>query len=378
MNKKILVSVNTTWNIVNYRSNLIKEIVNRGYDVICASTTDGNENKLKELGCRYISFNIEGSKINPFYDILLIYKYFKLLKEEDPCIYMSFTSKPNIFGSIAAHILGIPVINNISGLGVVFTKDDILTKIVKILYKISLRRSKKVFFQNNDDKELFINKKIVTKTIADILPGSGVDLERFKIVELKSNIPRFLFIGRLLWEKGIKEYVEAAIEIKKKYDKVQFFILGYVDVNNPSAVKKENIDEFEAKGAIKYLGSTSDVTTILSNVECVVLPSYYREGVPKVLIEAAAMGRPIITTNAIGCKEVVEDKKNGFLCEIKNKVDLVDKIEKIINLSEFERAEMGRYGRNKMELEYNEEIIINKYLKVISEIFQRRLNITKS
>jgi glycosyltransferase involved in cell wall biosynthesis len=265
------------------------------------------------------------------------------------------------------------VIANVSGLGCSFISGGIITRITSILYRLSFNWPYKVFFQNNEDLNEFIKRGFVEKIKAERLPGSGVDLNKFRPVKTKKREKiTFLLVARLLWDKGIGEYISAAREIKKKYFNTEFQIIGFADSDNPSAIPKSNIDRWVEEGIINYLGYTDNIMEKYANVDCVVLPSYYREGVPRSLLEAASMAIPIITTSAVGCRDVVDDGINGFLCQPKNVNDLTAKIERMILLTHDQRREMGLKGRIKMERYFDEQIILQKYLTAIFEIKQLR------
>jgi len=368
MNEKIAISSNTSWSIYNFRLNLLKTLKEKDYKITIVAPYDKYAEKLKEE-FEYYSIFIDNRGTNLINDLKTSWQYHKLYKEIKPDIILHFTIKPNIYGNFACNLLNISVINNITGLGTVFIKQNLVTNIVKVMYKIAFKNSF-VFFQNNNDKNLFLNLNLIKKNRCDVLPGSGVDISKFTSIstEKKDNIFRFLLIARMLWDKGIGEYVEAAKIIKRKYKNVEFLLLGAIGVENPTAISKEKIKEWEKQGLVKYLGTTDNVKEEIAKTDCAVLPSYYREGVPKVLLEASAMAKPIITTDNVGCKEVVDDGINGYLCEVKNSVDLAAKIEKMINLSEKERTKMGQAGREKIVKEFDEKIVIDKYLKIIEKI----------
>lgn len=283
---------------------------------------------------------------------------------------LHFTIKPNIYGNIVCRILGIKTISNISGLGTVFVRKNWVTKLVKILYRYSLVAAERIFFQNREDYETFINQKIVDQNKCEILPGSGVDTDKFKPRKRgnKTDDIKFLLASRMLWEKGVGEYVEAARIIKSKYPNVKFYLLGFLGVDNPSAIPKKQVDNWVKEGIVEYLGVSDNVSEEIAKADCVVLPSYYREGIPRVLLEAASMEKPIITTDNVGCREVVDDGINGYLCKVKDSKDLADKMEKIINLSPEEREKMGKAGREKITKQFHERIILSKYLSTIRQL----------
>jgi glycosyltransferase involved in cell wall biosynthesis len=273
-------------------------------------------------------------------------------------------------------MLHIPVINNIAGLGVVFGKSGFLVKIVRTLYRLALGRSAKVFFQNNDDRLMFLAGALVRPEVTDLLPGSGVDLSRFVAMALPSASAgvtkfRFLLIARMLWEKGVGEFAEAAKLIRSQWPQAECCLLGFLDVQNPGAISRAQMDELVASG-VTYLGTSDDVRSEITQADCIVLPSYYREGTPRTLLEAAAMARPIITTDAVGCREVVDDGVNGYLCKVRDAEDLAEKMERMLSLSPELRSEMGQRGRAKMEAEFDEQIVIDKYLAAIEEILAQR------
>lgn len=371
MNKKIVISSNTSWSIYNFRLNLARELKNQGYEVFIVAPYDKYTERLKEE-FEYHNIWMNNKGTNPIEDMKTTMEFYKLYKKIQPDIVLNYTIKPNIYGTIACSLLGIKTINNIAGLGTLFIKENFVTKIAKWLYKYSQRKADKIFFQNRDDKELFINEGLVKKNKCDVLPGSGVDAKKFVPLEdeNKDNKFRFLLIARMLWDKGIGEYVEAAKIIKSKYKNVEFQLLGPLDVVNPTAITKEQMNIWVDEGLVKYLGVTDDVREFIKKADCIVLPSSYREGTPRTLLESASMAKPIITTDSVGCRDVVDDGVNGFLCKPKNANDLANKMEKMLKLSYEERKTMGEAGRIKMINEFDEKIVINKYLETIKTILK--------
>lgn len=371
MKPKILIAINSAWNFVNFRAGLIRALVAAGYEVVAVAPGDRYAARLEALGCRFIPMQMDNKGTNPIQDGLLLCRFVKLFRHERPDVYLGYTVKPNVYGSLAAHILGIPVINNIAGLGAVFGKTGLLVKLVRLLYRVALGRSAKVFFQNNDDRQLFISGGLVRAEVADLLPGSGVDLAKFKALPLGTfrqapNKFRFLLIARMLWDKGVGEYVAATKLIHQRWPRVECCLLGFLDVQNPGAISQSEMDDLVQQGVV-YLGASDDVMAEIAKADCIVLPSYYREGTPRSLLEAAAMARPIITTDAVGCREVVDDGVNGYLCKVRDAVDLAEKMERLLLLSPEQRSEMGQRGRAKMEVEFDEQIVISKYLEAIEE-----------
>lgn len=278
---------------------------------------------------------------------------------------LQYTIKPNIYGSIAARLLGKNVISNISGLGTVFLNDNLSSKIARWLYKVSLVKNK-VFFQNSEDKNLFVKNGLVKETQTDLLPGSGINTDIYKPSEniVANEKLTFMMIARLVRDKGIGEYIEAIKIIKQKYQNVEFKLLGSLYQANPTAVSQDELNSWIDEGLINYLGHSDDVKSEILKVDCVVLPSY-REGLSRVLLEAGALAKPIVTTNTPGCKDVVDDNINGFLCQVKNAKDLALQIEKMIKLNSDERKLMGQNSREKIIREFDEKLVIEKYIKSI-------------
>ena len=367
--KKIAIVSNTSWSLFNFRFNLARTIKQNGYEIVLVAPIDEYSDRLrKEFEYHDIKMNNKGT--NPKEDIKTTIDFYKLYKKVKPDVVLHYTIKPNIYGTIAASLLGIKAINNIAGLGTLFVKQGLVTKIAKWLYKHSQNKADKIFFQNNEDFEMFISERLAQKEKCDVLPGSGIDTTKFipQEVEKKDDTFRFLLIARMLWDKGVNEYVEAANIIKNKYPNVEFQLLGFLDVENKSAISKEQMQEWADAGYVNYLGTSDNVKEVIAESDCIVLPSLYREGTPRALLESASMAKPIITTNNVGCRDVVDNGVNGYLCEVRNAQDLADKMEKMLNLSEDERKVMGKAGRKKMIKQFDESIVINKYLEAIQKI----------
>ena len=377
---KVMIALNTAWNLINFRASLIRTLVAQGHDVVAVAPYDTYADCLSSLGCRFIALPMDNQGTHPGRDLMLFFRFLKILHRERPDVFLGYTVKPNIYGSMAAHMLGIPVINNIAGLGAVFIQDGWLVRLVHELYRVALSRSAKVFFQNNDDRSLFVNAGLVMPEVADLLPGSGIDLRRFSgnsdDVALQYSTRndgnfRFLLIARMLWDKGVGEYVAAAKLMRSRYPQAECCLLGFVDVQNPAAISRAEMDAWVAQGDVIYLGVSDDVRVEIATADCIVLPSY-REGTPRTLLEAAAMGKPIVTTDAVGCREVVDNGVNGYLCRVRDAEDLAEKMLRMIELSSSARIAMGAAGRKKMELEFDEKIVIDKYLDVVATIVNKR------
>lgn len=363
---KIAVVLNTSWNIYNFRKGLINSLMDKGNQVITIAPKDKYTIKLTELGCKHMPVTMDSRGANPIKDFLLIFELFWIYKKVKPDIILHYTVKPNIYGTIAASLLGIPVVNNVCGLGTVFLNKNFVSKVAIALYKIAFRFPKKIFFQNEDDKNLFLERKIVTKKVCDLLPGSGININDFSPRKSKNNNPfTFLLISRLIYDKGILEYIEAIDRLKKEGVNAKFQLLGQIDEKHKRGIPNNVIQEWVENNQVEYLGTTEDVKTFIENADCVVLPSY-REGTPKSLLEAASMAKPIVATNVPGCTNVVTDGKNGYLCNLKDSTDLAHKMKLMFSLDPHSRAEMGNYSREYVKQKFDENIVIEKYISTIN------------
>ncbi|MFN3839893.1 MAG: glycosyltransferase family 4 protein [Cyclobacteriaceae bacterium] len=365
---RVAVVLNTSWNIYNFRINLIKSLQARGHEVHTVAPYDEYTPNLTEIGCIHHPVKMDSRGANPVKDAALIFELRSIYKRIKPDVILHYTIKPNVYGTLAAAWLRIPVINNVCGLGTVFLKNDFISRVAVLLYRLSFRFANKVFFQNPDDLQLFLNRKLVTENRVDLLPGSGIDLNRFSPAPLKRGGPfTFLLISRLITDKGVLEYIDAVKKLKAEGLEAKFQVLGAIDEEHKRGISKSVIDQWIQSETIEYLGTTEDVRTFIQQADCVVLPSY-REGTPRTLLEAASSSRPIIATNVPGCNQVVDDQVNGFLCNLKDANDLADKMRKMAALNESELNQLGQNGRKKMEAYYDESIVINKYLDALSEI----------
>ncbi|MCE7602173.1 glycosyltransferase family 4 protein [Vibrio fluvialis] len=349
-------------------------LLDAGYQVVALAPQDDYSPKLESLGSRFCHIDIDQGGTNPVNDICTFFTFIKILKCVKPDVVLNFTPKNNIYGTLAGHFVGSKSVNNIAGLGMVFIQESITAKLASFLYKVSQRKAKKIFFQNEDDRKLFLDKKLADVSVTDRLPGSGVDLTRFTLQPAADDgIVRFLLIARMLYDKGIGHYVEAARALRSKYgERVEFQLLGFVGVNNPSAVTESEIQVWVDEGIVNYLGVSDSVEQNIAQVDCMVLPSFYREGVPKSLLEAGAMGKPIVTTDNVGCRETVDDGVNGYLCELRSTESLIEKLDLMIQMSHEQRLEMGRQSRLKIEREFDEQIVINKYLDAVKECLSEK------
>lgn len=367
--KTVAISANTSWYLYNFRRNTITALLDAGYKVFAIAPKDDYSSKLEALGAEFCHIDIDQGGTNPIKDIGTFFSFIKVFKSVKPDVVLNFTPKNNIYSTLAGHFVGSKSVNNIAGLGMVFINEGLTSKIAKLLYKMSQSKASKIFFQNEDDKTLFLENRLAPSYLVDRLPGSGADLNRFQVSPANDDgVIRFLLIARMLYDKGVGHYVEAARALKSKHgDKVEFRLLGFLDVNNPSAVSSSDMQKWVDEGIVSYLGTSDCVEEEIAKVDCMVLPSFYREGVPKSLLEAAAMGKPIVTTDNVGCRETVDEGVNGYLCEPRSTESLIEKLELMIQMTHEQRLEMGRQSRLKIEREFDEQIVINKYLDAIKE-----------
>lgn len=363
---KVAIVLNTSWNIYNFRMNFVRTLIDKGYEVHTIAPVDGYTNRLEEAGCRHHPVRMDSRGINPLKDVGLILELRAIYKKLRPDIILHYTIKPNIYGSIAAASLGIPTVNNVCGLGTVFLRKSLWSRIAIQLYRWSFRFPRKVFFQNPDDRDLFIEKRLVSQATADLLPGSGIDLCRFTPSVFNRN-PKFTFllISRLITDKGILEYVEAVRRLRAEGLEARFQLLGAKDPKHRRGIPVETIQQWIEDKTIEYLGTTEDVRPFIRSADCVVLPSY-REGTPHTLLEAASCAKPIVATDVPGCHQVVEHNHNGLLCRLRDSRDLAEKMKAMSQLDDKALRQLGENGRRKMEAQFNESVVIHKYLEVIS------------
>lgn len=357
---KIALIGNSDFCIYSYRYELVKKLLSLGHSVSVLSPVGNLIEELKEMGCSFYETPLRRHGKNPFDDIRLLRLYKKILKEISPDYVFTYTIKPNIYGSIACSKLKIPCVANITGLGTAVESSGVLQKVTTLLYRIAFKNIQTIFFQNRENQKFFADKNIyITKH--KLLPGSGVNLTRFTPFPFsKTDTVDFVFISRLMKEKGIEQYLDAAKFVTEKYSNVRFHICGFCESEYENRLK-----DLKENNVVIYHGMVKDITTILKDVHCVVHPSYYPEGMSNVLLEACACARPIITTDRPGCGEVVEDGINGFVVKQKDTPDLIKQIEKFLSLTVEERYQMGLNGRKKVEKEFDRNIVINAYLQEI-------------
>jgi glycosyltransferase involved in cell wall biosynthesis len=370
--KKVAIVINSAWQGYNFRLNLARELKENNYEVVFVAPEDGKYSDKLKQEFEFFPIDFKAGGINPIDDLKVCFSLYKAYKENRLDIVLNFTIKPNIYSAMVAKLLSIDSINNITGLGTVFIKTTLITTIVKLLYRVSLACSTHVFFQNSEDRNYFLSKGLVSVNKCNVIPGSGVDTDKFTPVDVDTDgIFRFLLVARVIQDKGIFEYIDAAYILKNKYSNIEFGLLGELNSINRTAISKKKILELHNDGVINYLGRTDNVRKQLANVDCVVLPSY-REGSPRSLMEASSMAIPIITTDVVGCRQVIDDGVTGLLCQVRDSPDLALKMEEILNMTENDREYMGKLGRKKMLKEFDESIVINEYMNTVNNIITKR------
>ncbi|MFW6017079.1 MAG: glycosyltransferase family 4 protein [bacterium] len=361
--KKVLVLVNHDVVIYNFRKELVERLLEEGFEVYISSPYGERIDDLVDMGCHYIEASISRHGTNIIEEFKLLLYYRRIIKEVNPDIVLSYTIKPNIYGGMACRWLKVPYIANITGLGTAVENKCLMQKISIVLYKIAFKNINCVFFQNTENRQFFIDNNIALGKHR-LIPGSGVNLDHFYLMEYPpDDTIEFVFISRIMKEKGIEQYLEAAEYIRNKYPKTRFHVCGFCEEDY-----EEKLKLYEDKGIIKYHGMLRDVRDILKVTHCTIHPSYYPEGMSNVLLESAACGRPIITTDRSGCREIVDDGINGYLIDQRNSEDLINKLEFFLKLSHDIKKEVGLAGRKKIEKEFNRKIVIDAYKREIKLI----------
>ncbi|WP_188722946.1 glycosyltransferase family 4 protein [Nitratireductor aestuarii] len=370
---RILVTANSAWNIVNFRRPVVEALRTAGHSVTILAPTDDSVGEVERIGCQFISLTMNIKGLNPIDDLRLLHEFRSVFKRESPQVILSYTIKNNIFGALAAKMLRIPFIPNVTGLGTAFLSGSVLQALVEQLYRVAFVGLPVIFFQNTDDRNLFLQRKLITKEQGHLLSGSGINLQHFLPAAFppRRSPPTFLMISRVLKDKGVIEFVEAARRVRQDFPRPRFQLLGSIDSENRSAIAKETVMNWHREGVIEYLGHQRDVRPFIAAAHCVVLPSY-REGAPRTLIEAASMGRPVITTNVPGCRSVVEKDVTGLLCEARSGESLYVACRQFLEMPFDAQVSMGKAGREKMVREFDETLIVSAYqnaIKLLTEDF---------
>ncbi len=356
--KKILVLANNSGGVYDFRRELIQAIMEREYQISVSSPDQDRINELKKMGCKIITTDMDRRGVNPLLDFELVLKYRKLLRTESPDLVITYTIKPNIYGGYVCRLLRIPYATNITGLGTAFENEGLLKKLVTTMYKVALRRAKVVFFENSANKQIFVDLGIVKEGKTKVLNGAGINLERFQYMQYPPDGEafKFLFIGRLMKEKGVDELFSAMKRLLSEGNKCSLMVLGRYEEGY-----EEQVKQYQNEGWLEYYGYQSDVRPYIAKAHCFVLPSYH-EGMANTNLECAASGRPVITSNIPGCKEAVMEG-SGLLCEPKNTDSLYKAMKKMISISREDREKMGLVGRKHMEDVFDKEKVVADTIK---------------
>lgn len=369
--KEVWVAINTTWNIFNFRRSLISALRDAGFHVAAYAPSDDYIGRVEAVGARYVPMQLNNAGTHPLRELMTLWRMVRLLGRERPALLLTYTPKVNIYLALAARVWGIPVVANVSGLGRTFIAGGWLTRVARVLYRVAFSWPRCIFFQNAEDRQVFLDAGLAKVARTALLPGSGVDVTRFSPRARVRDDGAFVFlmVARLMWDKGVGEYVEAARQLKAEFPTVAFRLLGFLDVLSPSAVSRSDVEAWVREGVIEYLGHSDDTAPVYADADCVVLPSY-REGMPKTLLEAASMGLPAITTDVPGCRQAVVDGETGYLCKVRDAASLAEVMRRMMLLTPEERAAMGSAARERAVREFDEKIVVGRYMEVVKEILR--------
>ena len=368
--KTVAVVVNTSWNIYNFRSGLVRSIREAGARVLAVAPADEySERLVNDLGVVFIPLRrLRRKGTNPAQDFALTLELMQVYRRHKVDVALHYTIKPVIYGSLAAKMTRVANISTLTGLGYAFLQEGIVNRVAKKLYRQALRSAYWTYFQNADDRQLFLASGMVDPERSGVVPGSGIDTDRFQPVngvEANENV-NFLFIGRLLYDKGIVEFHDAATLLRSRYPHVTFHVVGGLDDGNPSGVSSSMVKDWESSGDIVYHGSVRDTRPYIASSTAVVLPSY-REGLPRVMLEGMAMAKPLVATDVPGCRDTIVDGQNGYLVHVQNAQSLAEGMEKLILASAEERRRMGLAGRKMAEEIFAEPVIVRRYVDLIAQ-----------
>ncbi len=364
---KILFVSNSCWSIYNFRLDVIENFIKLGYEVHVIASRDDFSIKLINVGCKLHNIYFNNRRLNPLQDLKLFFSLKRLYKKINPFIIFHYVIKPNIYGSIAASQLKIPSVSIITGLGYAFASNNWLARLVTNLYRYALKKVSNVWMLNEEDQQLFIQKKIVDVNKINVLQSEGINTEKFKVHAIKEHNNSFVFLmaTRMLWSKGIGLFADASEILKGKGYQFESKVIGFFEPNHPDSISLQQLEEWKNKNVFSYLGFTEDVMQFFLLADCFVLPSYYQEGVPRSLLEACAMQVPAITSNISGCKKVIKNRVNGFICKTNNAEDLASKMEEAITINRETLKIMGDRGRKIVCEQFDVNLVIIEYEKII-------------
>ena len=353
---RVLFLTNNSAGLYMFRHEVVEAVAER-HEVILCMPEGRYLDYWRELGCRFVPCTFDRHGTNPLQELKLIRFYKKIIGEVKPDLCFTYTIKPNIYGGIACASKGVPYVANITGLGTAIEGGGKLQKVLLLLYRFGLRKAQKVFFQNTENRDFMLANHVISGAY-DLIPGSGVNLRQYQVIPYPNDgVTRFAFVSRIMKEKGIDQFLDAAIEIRKRHSNVEFHIFGFCEQGY-----KGKLDALSKDGTIVFHGLASEMDKVYGMASCTIHPTYYPEGMSNVLLESCACGRPIITTDRAGCREIVDNGVNGFVVRQKDSVDLIEKIERFLSLSWEQRRDMGLAGRAKVEREFDRQIVVNKYL----------------
>lgn len=377
---KVALVANTGWYLANFRIGLVRRLIAEGHDVVAIAPLDASTPRLRAAGARTLDLPLSRSGINPARELASVAALRRRLRAENPDAVLSYTPKGNIYSGLALRGHRAIFVVNVSGLGRSFAPGSRLIPVSRRLYALAFARADRVLFENSEDHQRFLALGLVTAAVSERIPGLGVDLDHFH-AHAVTPAPReagdvivFLLAGRMLWDKGLAEYVDAATRVRAADPRARFQLLGFIEPPGAEAVPLATIQGWEAQGIVRYLGVTDDVRPAMLAADCIVLPSYYLEGVPRSLLEAAALARPIVTTDSVGCRDAVEDGVSGYLVRPRDAGDLAAKLLAFAALPPSARAAMGAAARARMEAQFDETRVLDRNMAALAAGRRRRVS----
>lgn len=371
----ITLSANTSWYLFNFRASTIRALVAAGHRVVCLSPPDDYGPRLASLGCEWLPLPMDNAGTHPVRDLALLWRLMRHYRRLRPVVAFHFTIKNNVYGTWAARFLGVAAVNNVSGLGTAFIRPGPVAALVRLLYRLSQPLAHRVFCQNAEDFELLRQRRLVPATRLRLLPGSGVDVQRFHPdlrLGRKQGAPlRLLYAGRMLADKGLYELIEAVGRINAGSVRCEMSLCGFAGAQNVSAIDEHQLQQWAQRPGVRWLGPSDDMPRVYAQADAVVLPSY-REGMPRSLLEAAAMGLPAVATDVPGCRHIVAHGVNGLLCEARSADALHGALDQLLSMTDAERDALGAAGRKRVIAEFDEQLVVNSALDVVNEVLRKR------
>lgn len=367
----ITLSANTSWYLFNFRGSTIRALVAAGHRVVCLSPPDDYSRRLAGLGAEWRPLAMDNAGTHPGRDLALLWRLLRQYRALRPMVAFHFTIKNNVYGTWAARALGIPAVNNVSGLGTAFIRPGPVAAVVRALYRLSQPLAHRVFCQNSEDFDLLRQRRLVPADRLVLLPGSGVDLQRFqprlRVPRTPGSPLRLLYAGRMLADKGLYELIEAVGRLNEHGVRCELSLCGFVGAANVSAISEASLQQWARRPGVRWLGPSDDMPQVYAHADAVVLPSY-REGMPRSLLEAAAMALPVVATDVPGCRHIVRHGESGLLCEARSADALFDALEHLLALTDVERAALGDAGRARVEAEFDEQLVVKAAMAVVDEV----------